>query len=86
MNSHRPSDNNLIWQRGDRWAGRRRFCDKAGITRFLPRNQRHRALRGPAYNNQQNKPGPKQTNQTQLAATPSAKISSQAPCRMQLSP
>jgi len=86
MNSHRPSVSNLIWQRGDLRSGRRRFCDKAGITRFSQRNQRHRTLRGPAYNDQQDTTGLKQTNQTQLAATQLAKISSQSTNQGQLSP
>jgi hypothetical protein len=86
MNSHRPGDSNLIWQRGDMRPGRRRFCDKAGITRLSQRNQHHRTLRGPTYNDQQDAAGLKQTNQTQVAGTQLAKISSQSPSQRQLSP
>jgi hypothetical protein len=86
MNSLYPGTNNLIWQSGDMRAAGRRCFAKAGVTPFSQRSHRHLTLQAHAYNDRQDTTHHQQTKRTKMAATPSAKISSQAPFRMQLSP
>jgi hypothetical protein len=86
MNSHRPGDKTLIWHGGGMRAGWRRFCDRAGVTPILQKNQRNRALRGPASNDRQDTIGLKQSNQAQVAATRLAKIRRRDPSEAPLSP
>ena len=50
MNSHPFNQENLIWQLGNMRAARRRFFDKAGVTPFSQRNQRHRTHQMPPDN------------------------------------
>ena len=78
MNSLYPGNNNLIWQSGDMRAAGRRCFVKAGVTPFSQRSQRHLTLEAHAYNDRQDTTHHQQTKRTKIAATPSAKISSQA--------
>jgi hypothetical protein len=86
MNSPRSTYKNSISQSDGMRADRRCFCDKASVTPFSQRNHLTLILEGHAYNDQHDTTAPQQTRRAQMAATPSAKISSQAPCQMQLSP
>ena len=86
MNSHRSTPKNSILQGGGIRAARRRLFDKASLTPFSQRNQRHRISKGPLYNDRQDTIDIQQTKRAQTAARQLAKISSQPPNHRQLSP